>query len=169
MTCLTNKQNADGTAEMLMDYGAGTLAAETTAALDAHAVGCSACQRLLNTQKQVWQSLDSYTAPQVSADFDRRLYARMALDTKEPAWRRIFASTFSWHCFSQWFTMPVFAGAAACAALAIGFFVLVPEKEIGVSPDQNKKAYVEKVDIDQVEQALEDLDLLAPQPATSPM
>ena len=176
MICLTKKENAvsesPALAEVLMDYGAGTLAPETIAALDAHAGDCSACRQLLTAQKQVWQSLDLFTAPQVSGNFDQRQYARIAgiaRDAQAPAVRG-WVSRWLWSTFSgQLFTRPVFAGAAACAALVIGLLVFAPGKGIGVVPDQNQQTRVEKIDIDQVEQALEDLDLLAPQPAASPM
>jgi hypothetical protein len=100
---------------------------------------------------RAWNALDEYAAPEVSPDFDAKLYARIAQD-KPAGWRRVLwpSGPLAW-----WKpAIPV----AACAALLIALLVHAP----GTRVDSNKQAKVEPVNIEQVEQTLEDLELLAP-------
>src|SRR5262249_18464571 len=108
--------------------------------LKQHAETCLDCRALL----EIRQKLDSWEAPEVSANFDSRLYARIAEEkTHVPWWRRML-----WP--------PVIPLAAASAALALTLFVHVPQ------PADSVKQVVDNSEIEQVEQALEDLDLLMP-------
>ena len=99
---------------------------------------------------QAWHSLEDWAAPEVSPDFDRKLYARLEQEEAIPVWRRMFS--FSWKT-----ALPL---SAACAALGIALLIHAPEP--AVTPDPAMKAKAEMVSMDQVEEALEDLDLLAP-------
>jgi anti-sigma factor RsiW len=149
MTCLKN--NKEG-ADILIEYLAGTLDPARQAALERHAAECPECRGLLG----VWTTLDEFKAPEVSPDFDARLYARIAAEKSAPWWRRLLwpAGPIAW-----WKpAIPV----AACAALAVALIVRGPA---GGPADGNKQAKVEPVSMEQVEQALEDLELLAPVPA----
>ena len=134
----------------LMEYLGGASTAERRAELELHAEECIECRGLL----RAWNALDEYTAPEVTADFDAKLYARIAEQKQSQSWiRRVLwpAGPLAW-----WKpAIPV----AACAALLIALLVSVPK----AGPvDGNKQAKVEPVNIEQVEQALEDLELLAP-------
>src|SRR5262245_5717539 len=144
MTCLCKEHGFD----RVMEYLGGAATPERRAELEAHAQTCIECRRLI----RAWDALDEYEAPEVSADFDAKLYARIAEQNR--AWvRRVVwpAGPIAW-----WKpAIPV----AACAALLIALLVRVPG---GAPVDGNKQAKVEPVNIEQVEQTLEDLDLLAP-------
>lgn len=172
MICLAKNEQG---AEILLDYCAGTLAPKKTIELDRHIASCGDCRQLIAAQQQVWQVLDHFEGPEISADFDRRLYARIARERELPAWRRWLSGSFAPLGMPVW--KPVLAGAVACVALAVGVLQFSPkpanEHEAGtsvmVSPDQSKTAQADRVDVDQLEQALEDLDMLAPQPTASRM
>jgi anti-sigma factor RsiW len=189
MTCFTNITN--GT-EILLDYCAGTLTQEQAAEVTQHTAQCAGCRGLVEAQRNVWQSLDLFTAFEVSPDFDQQLYARIAREqTLSP--------------FRQWlnrsldgivgigavpFWKPALAGAGACV-LAAGLLVQAPrlfEKSGPESPsavsagasvpsesrvqknpvEQGRADHVDvDRDMDQVEQTLKDLDLLTQPPSTS--
>ena len=90
----------------------------------------------------VWKRLEEFEAPEVSPGFDARLYARIAAEeARRPWWFRLI-----------W---PPIAPAVAIAVAAMILFVQVPSK-----PDAANQAG--KVEIEQVAQAVEDLDLLTP-------
>ena len=84
MTCLN--RNKQGT-EILLDYCAGTLDRERVEALEDHARECAACRALITAQKELGNALEQWDAPEISADFDDRLYARIAFDDAQPMWR----------------------------------------------------------------------------------
>src|SRR5262249_52087742 len=101
--------------------------------------------------------------------------ARIARERELPAWRRWLSGSFTPLGMPVW--KPALAGAVACVALAVGILQFSQKPSIVheggtpvmVSPDQSKTAQADRVDVDQLEQALEDLDMLAPQPAASRM
>jgi len=148
MTCLCKDQ--DGI-ERLMEYLGGPAPAEQwaerRAELELHAQECPECRGLL----RAWNALDEYAAPEVSTDFDAKLYARIAED-RQVWWRRMLwpSGPLAW-----WKpAIPV----AACAALLVALLIHVPSTSV----DSDKQAKAEPVSIEQVEQALQDLELLAP-------
>ena len=74
MNCpMENPENA----EILLAYCAQKLDAKSTAILEEHIQICPACREFAAGQKAVWNALDAWEAMPVSADFDRRLYARI--------------------------------------------------------------------------------------------
>jgi ferric-dicitrate binding protein FerR (iron transport regulator) len=103
-------------------------------------VECPDCRALA----RVWERLDEFAAPEVTPGFDARLYARIAAEEKRRAsgWRR-------------WGWRPLVPLAAAAAVAAVVLWV-----HPSGSPDAAKQAG--KADIEQVAQAVDDLDLLIP-------
>jgi anti-sigma-K factor RskA len=97
----------------------------------------------------VWERLDEFETPEVTAGFDSRLYARIAAedDQRASGWRRLWRNGI-WRPVA-----PLAAVAAAVAALVL--FLHAP-----VHPDAAKQA--NNVEIEQVAQAVDDLDLLTP-------
>jgi anti-sigma factor RsiW len=135
MICLSkNEQGAD----LLTGYLARTLDAARTAELDLHFQECAECRGLVIA----WERLDEFAAPEVSPGFDARLYARIAAGAAQRAslWRRLL-----------WRPYVPLAAAGALAALAL--LVRLP-----VTPDAPTQP--SKVEIEQVAQAVDDLDLL---------
>lgn len=145
MTCL--RENLKG-ADLLIGYLEGTLSPEERAALDQHASACSECRGLLAVQAMLDEAPEDI--PEVSADFDARLYARIQQDQQNQQkqwWRR-----FLWR--------PAVPLAAATAILALTLFVRMPAPQ--QLADEPKQASVDRVEIEQLEEALEDLELLMP-------
>src|SRR5437764_13150079 len=64
-------------AELLLAYGSGKQNAEGTTRLEDHLRTCAACREFCAAQKTVSEALDTWEAPPVSVDFDRRLYQRI--------------------------------------------------------------------------------------------
>jgi anti-sigma factor RsiW len=153
MNCPT-KRNED--AEILLDYCARKLAPLQTAEFEIHLKQCPDCSRLVEAQKEVLAALKAWTPGPVSADFDARLYARIAAEEAQaaPAWRlwlrRIFQPPVPYPLWKS--AVPLIA---ACAVLAVALSVRMPD-----SVDHRLRA--DKVDIEQVEQTLEDFDILTP-------
>jgi hypothetical protein len=143
MICLSkNKQGA----ELLASYLAKTLDTAHMAELDRHIQECSDCRGLAT----VWERLDEFAVPEVSPGFDARLYARIAREEARVSW----GSTWrSWRRLLWRPVAPLAVAAAAVAALVL--FLHVPG-----SPDAAKQA--SKAEIEQVAQAVDDMDLLVP-------
>jgi anti-sigma factor RsiW len=135
MTCL-NENNAG----QLLAYFDGTLPEADRLVLDAHAAQCADCRALLS----VHTKLDAFIAPEVSSDFDAKLYARIASDLARP-W---------WHVSNWKLVIPI---AALAAMLAVGIFVTQRFTPV----DNSTKAQVEPTQAE-IEQALDDLELLMP-------
>lgn len=143
MTCPLDKERDE---QILLEYCSGGLDEIRTAEVKAHAQECTACAAWIGEQQMVSSALDDFAAPVVSPEFNARVYQRID-EQSASFWQRI------WH--AAW--KPVLATAAVAAALALGMMVNVPSAN-----DAPKKASVESVDMDQVEHALDDLNLLMP-------
>ena len=92
--------------------------------------------------RAVWERLDDFGAPEVSPGFDGRLYARIAAEeARRPWWYRLL-----------W---PPVAPLAVASLVAAALLLYVPGK-----PDATKVS--SKTEIEQVAQAVDDLDLLTP-------
>lgn len=139
-------KSKDG-AELIVAYGAGTLAPEMQFALERHLEGCAECRETAEAQKQVWETLDFWTPPPVSNTFNEVLYQRIAAKDREGWWHRMFGGHWSWRP-----AMPV---AAACAALIAVFLLKGPLGEVASSPQPAPAPAIE-----QVERALDDMDML---------
>jgi anti-sigma factor RsiW len=159
MNCPT-KRNED--AETLLDYCARKLSPTQTAEFEIHLKQCADCSRLVDAQKEVWGALEAWTPAPVSMNFDARLYARIAQEQAAPAWqtwlRRIFQPPIPYPMWKS--AVPL---VAACALLAAGLSMRMPDAPNPSHP----QLHADKVDIEQVEQALEDFDILTPPAQTS--
>jgi anti-sigma factor RsiW len=166
MTCIKNNQQG---AEILMDYCGGTLDPVRAAELKAHIQVCRECRSLAEAQSAVWEMLEAWKPVEVSPDFDAKLYARIAQEQAQPAWlqwtRRIFHPEGS-----RPFWKPLAPLVAAMAVLLLAVLVRMPDWNDRVpNTPSSIQVHSERIDVDQVEQALEDLEMLAPVGASSPM
>jgi anti-sigma factor RsiW len=135
MICLSKNEQG---AELLASYLAKTLDAPRRAELDRHIQECADCRGLA----MVWERLDEFAVPEVTPGFDARLYARIAREeARRPWWLRLL-----------W---PPVAPLAAASVVAVALFLYVPGKH-----DASKQS--SKTEIEQVAQAVDDLDLLTP-------
>jgi hypothetical protein len=151
MNCITKNDNG---AEILLDYSLGKSVLGKSgdvqvAELENHIQGCEECRRVVDAQKFALEALDDFRAPEVSPDFDRKLYARIAMnEAKQSFWAR-----FGWK--------PVLPIGLAAAALSLALVIRTPDP-IDSAPKQTK---IEKTDIEHLEQTLDDIDMLTPSSA----
>lgn len=137
-------------AEILLDYCARSLDADTTAILEAHMEQCESCRKFREAQRLVWDALDSWEAAPISQEFDRRLYARIAEEGPGAGWQqwlrplRIFAAR------------PAIPAMAAACLLVVGGLLLEYPK--GVPAPARDNAQVREVE--QIESTLDDLQML---------
>jgi len=137
--------------DALLEFAAGRLDNEAGARLEAHLETCAACREYVGGLRAVWQSLDAWEAPPVSADFDRRLNARIA---QEVSW---------WDRLLMPFRPALVRRGLPIAAAA----VVVVMAGIAVDRSTAVKAVPEKASIqleslrpDQAERAIQDLELI---------
>ena len=136
-------------AELLLAYCARRLDPETSAVLERHMESCAACRAFGQAQQSVWSALDAWEAVPVSRDFDQRLYARIGQEEHGGFWNRVVR---------PWLPLnlrPALSLALASAVVVVAFLVQAP-----TSLELSKQAQVETVDAEQVEKALDDLDML---------
>src|SRR5579872_1158919 len=85
MECITKAK--DG-ADVLVDYCSGALTGARAAEVVKHIADCGDCRTLVEAQRELWRTFDQWTPPEVSEDFDVRLYRRIAQEESAPAWKR---------------------------------------------------------------------------------
>jgi hypothetical protein len=143
-------KTGEGT-EVFIAYSARTLPTETEAELRQHLGACASCRRIAEAQEEVWLALDAWTPEPISSTFDEKLYARIACEEQHPWWRRLLGSNLN----VNWSWKPAMPVAAACAALLAAFLLKSPV------PEHRPQASVQpNIDIEQVERALDDIDML---------
>jgi anti-sigma factor RsiW len=135
-----------GSAETMLAYCARKLPPEQASEWERHLEVCPDCRKLADDQAAVWSALEEWEAMEVSADFDRRLYARIA---QEVSWWERLVRPFRPMLVRQ--GLPI--AAAACLAVMAGILVDRPD-HVPVTPP------AETVQADQVENQLEDMELL---------
>jgi len=136
-------------ATWLLDYCERKLPPVLAAELDRHLAVCPDCAHAVEAQRQVWAALDSWEAPEASADFNPRLYGRIGRESRRPWWQAILPDTRVW----SW--QPAMPLAAAClAVLAVALF------RAPSSPEPGTKAKADTIDVEQVERTLHDLEML---------
>lgn len=138
-------------AEVMLAHTAQKLDAERAAVLEQHIANCPSCREYAAAQFAVWEALEAWDAPEVSTDFDRRLYQRIE---KEVSWfdllirpfRPLFAARFA----------PV--AAAACLVIAAGVLLQHPDgSPMTVTPTS---AQVEALPADEAANALQEMQLM---------
>jgi anti-sigma factor RsiW len=137
--------------QVLLDYGARKLDSERTAVLERHLEICASCREFAAQQRTLWEAMDSWEAPPVSADFDRRLY------------RRIEREVSLWDMLVRPFRpllvrrgLPI--AAAACLLVMAGVLI---DQPAGKPMQQKDMAQMESVQPEQVEQALDAMEMLS--------
>jgi hypothetical protein len=148
--------------EVVIDYCAGTLDPCRTAEFESHLEHCDDCTAMVAAQRDVWKSLDRWgqvnALPEVSPDFDARLYARIAQEQAGSAWKQWLRSMMPATPGTVW--KPAISMAALGAMLAVGLAVHAPKPSQNMQVESNRADI--HVDIEQVANALDELDLLMP-------
>jgi anti-sigma-K factor RskA len=180
MNCQLMSQGRGAVLDMVVDYCAGAMEAEPAAEFERHVAHCGECAAMVAEQRKVWEALDEWgltEVPEVSPDFDARLYARIAQEQTVPAWRRWLNRWTPAAPGSIW--KPALSMVAACAVLAIGLRTagwMDLARVRGPEPAQNTAQMQgdrdtrgdTHVDIEQVANALDELDLLMPASHSTP-
>lgn len=145
------EQNAD----ILLDYCNRKLEPELAAILESHMAKCAACEAFTATQTFVWNALDSYEALPVSDEFDRTLWAKIEAEDRKPWWKQ------------AWYRLTADGMAVWQPAVPVALVLLVavgllmrPNHTPPVNEGQILKAEAVHVDVEQVETALQDLEML---------
>jgi hypothetical protein len=144
MTCPLQTEQSD----ILLDYSAGRLDALKTAALVEHMDNCTACATFRLEQSAVWHALDLWEPAPVSLDFNRRLWQKIDAANAMAPWFQSLRDSLR---FANW--KPVMPLTAAILVIAAGFLLDHPAA-------RRAAAGVSVNEADQVEQALDDLQLL---------
>jgi len=172
--CIKNDKRG---VEILTDYCAGILDPAVAIEIDTHVEQCAECRKMVEAQRVVWEMLDAWTPLEVSRNFDARLFARISDEQAEPGWRqwlrRLFVPATPYR-----FWKPAVSLAAAGGVVALALAVLpgvIPERDLGQTAYKTayKSAYKstavqasmsgsEEIDLEQVQQALDDMELLTP-------
>ena len=143
--------------EVLLDYAAGRTAPGSTAILEAHIASCAECRQFVSVQRSVWSALDGWDAAEISPDFNRRLYARIDEEERSnPLLRYLRALVVRWSAIEWPAALPV---AVACAVLLLAVLVQSPARP-GLSQLSESPVLVESIDVEQVERALDDAEML---------
>lgn len=165
--------------EAILAYGAGALPAVDTTAFRQHLNTCAECKQTIEAQREVWSALDSWTpneAPSnlpsnfLPSNFDERLYARIGAYERQSGWSRV--SSRVWrsvaNAFSPgWSWKPIMPIAVACTALIVASLMNSPVPK-HLPPPSVQQTSDTGVDLQQIERALDDLDMLKQFGLTSP-
>jgi hypothetical protein len=127
------------------------LDAPQVAAMAEHAFACPACREWMAEVGAVRQGLDGWEAPPVSADFDRRLFARVE---REVPWWDVLLRPFRPAMGSRALPIAAAAGLLIAAGLWIGRPGAVPVLSVPAS------AQMEPLHPDQAQHALEEMDMM---------
>jgi len=126
----------DRSAELIVGYSARTLDPAAAATFERHIVSCAECRVAAELQKAVWAALDESQDLRVSPDFDRKVFERITEAERRGRWL--------WQ---------VLVPAVACTVLAAVLLIRRPDS---IVPPPVQPA----VQMEQVEHALDDMDLL---------
>jgi anti-sigma-K factor RskA len=136
--------------QVLIDYCAGMLEAEVAAALEGHIKQCDACREFCRAQARVWSALEAWEPEPISQGFDERLLENIEAGDRASLRQRI------WHAAASFRWRPVLPLAAAAIVIVAVLLMRTPSGTN--TPVAVKNADV--VDVDQVEKALDDIDML---------
>jgi anti-sigma factor RsiW len=132
--------------ELILAHCAGRLEPRKVAEFERHLMACAKCRELAEAQRKVWSLLDSWPPTVPSADFDERLFQRIALEQQRSWWRR-------W--VPAWSAQSMVPAIVACCALIAAFLIKTP----ALRPEPQSPTET-GVKIEQVEHQLDDIDLL---------
>jgi len=116
-----------------------------------HLRECPECAAFASTQRSVSAALDLWEAPPVSADFDRKLYAR--IEQQQVAWWDFLVRPFRPVGGPRW--LPV--AAAAGLMVAVGLWVERPGETPVAVP---ASAQVQALPADQAADALQEMQVM---------
>jgi len=134
---------------MLLDYSAGRLDAVRANLLKRHMAECSVCAAFEAGQHQIWQAMEEYSAPPLSADFNRGVWRKIDAAAAEPWYRNLGGLLRD----GVW--KPIFPLAAVVLVVVAGFMF---DHRAGKASSHVTTVTV--AEAEQVQNTLEDLQLL---------
>jgi anti-sigma factor RsiW len=149
MHCLMKSQEE---AALLLDYCAGRLNDSSAREVQRHMAECVACSEFVAGQQALWNVMNNWPAPPVSTDFDLGLERRIR-EADSSSWIER-----AWHGLRPAFARPALALAALCMVMVAG--LLLQNPRTGVAPADDSHVRVEKIEPEQVERALDDMQML---------
>src|SRR5712692_1394421 len=124
-----------------------------TPEIESHLAGCQTCSEVYFEQQALWRHMDAWEVPEVSAGFDRRLFARIGQRAAQP-W-----AVLDWFMRLLHPIQPGFAMALACMLIVAG--VVVRQGRYNPAP-AGPTAVVQTVDDpQQIQVALDDIQMLS--------
>jgi anti-sigma factor RsiW len=148
MNCPLETQESSA---LLLAYSSGRLDSESAVRVQRHLESCSACRQFVEHQAAVWDALDLWEAEPVSADFDRRLYQRIE---QQVSWWDMLLRPFRPLLLHR--GLPV----AAAAGMLIMAGVLLDRQATAPAVPPPESAQVEALQPDQVEHAVDEVEML---------
>ena len=136
------------TEDVLLDYISGSLEPAKAAMFERHADQCAHCAALRTAQAAVWRSMDEWKPAPVSEGFNRELWRRIDAEPEASAW--MFR-------FSFWKQL---APLAVAMALVVTAFVFDHSTRQPLKPASASAVIVTVSEADQIERALDDIQLL---------
>jgi hypothetical protein len=133
--------------QIIAQSGRAGLSAE----MERHVWVCPACSQVYLEQQALWRAMDAWEVPEVSAGFDRRLFARIG---KASPWAPV-----DWLLRLVRPLQPAFPAALACVVLMAAVVV----NRVGEAPAGETTAVirtVEREEVQQIETALDDIQML---------
>lgn len=152
MKCPTQNEE---TAGVLLEYCSGRLKGQALQGLARHVAVCEACGEFVAGQQKVLALLDAWESAPIGQAFDRRVFERIDAYERQSLWHRIVEAA---HQLMQRPIVPVVA--AACVVLVATAVVELRPVQTQHQEKQLTGAAVERVDFEQVERTLEDLEML---------
>jgi hypothetical protein len=150
--------------DQLLAYSAGKLRGDAAAKLELHMRTCADCAAIGESQSAVWNLLDTWEARPVSADFNRRLYERIDAAASASWWDKMVSSLDEF--LRPVFARPAFPLAAASLIIVAGFVLDHPgrmgysHKDQGALEATASGPEINKLEVDQVEATLDDMEML---------
>lgn len=155
------------TEDVLLDYTASRLDPAQAVLFERHADRCAHCAALRAAQATIWRSLDEWKPEPVGAGFNRELWRRIDAEAEPASWTREWVNGLA-AAMQFGFWKRVAPLAVALALVVTGFMLDHSGNRPGKQPANTTAAMVLTVsDADQLERALDDIQLLGEVDATS--
>jgi hypothetical protein len=136
--------------DVLLDYISGHLDPAQSRLFEKHSGQCASCAALGISQAAVWQCLDEWKPTPVSEGFNRELWRRIDADARHKSWSLPF---------SFWKQLAPLA--VAMALIVTGYvFDHQGKRSVTIHPDNAPSIVVTASEADQLDRALDDLQLL---------
>lgn len=139
-------------AALLLDYCARRLNEGVARDVERHMAVCAGCAEFVAGQQALWSVMNDWPAPAVSENFDRRLERRIQ-ETDSLSWIERMT-----RALRPAFARPALALGALCLVTAAG--LLLQNSRTAVAPAGDAHVRVEKIEPEQVEKALDDMQML---------